>query len=92
MSDAILNSAAPSPEKNLPTVNVELRQDQTDQVAGLTPGMQIKVTMTGKVTNVGTRQPYDPGSSGFVGDLSFEMDSVKIEEDESGSMTNLLDD
>lgn len=91
MKGDLLTSPAPSPEKNPPIVTIQLKQDQVQQIAGIEPGMQVKVQLSGKVVTASTREPFDPQTEGFVGDLTLEMDSVEISEDQSGTMQNLLD-
>lgn len=77
MADEVL--AAPSPEKNLPTLSLTLRQKETKEVANMKPGDPIRVEVQGILKSVELREPYMESSDDFVGSISVECNSIVAE-------------
>lgn len=88
---AMVDVAAPSPEKNPPRVRVEFSKRDVKQLVGMKPGAVVTLTITGKVVEVNVREPYDE-ETGFVGDLVVEAKTTKLKDVTKSSVADLVDD
>lgn len=87
MADTV--TAAPSPEKNPPRIDIELKQRETKGLDGLKPGDKVRVTIEGTITEINLREPYSESSEKYVGRLTMESKSTVVKEDVTGTMADL---
>lgn len=92
MSDAVV--AAPSPEKNLPVLRVELRQKEVKGLEGMKPGDAISVEVLGKLKSIELREPYSKSKDDYVGYIEVECEAVDAEApevDEGAEFADMAD-
>ena len=75
---------APSPEKNLPILRVELRQKETKGIDGIKPGSDLVLQVKGKLKSIELREPYSESSDKYTGCIEIECDSVQVEKPADG--------
>ncbi len=83
---------APSPEKNPPRVDIELKQGDVKGVSGLKPGDKVKVVLYGEITEINIREPYSDSPDKYVGRVTLESTRTTISEDASATMSALADE
>lgn len=89
---AVIGAVDSSLEKRLPTVHLELNDEQTKAFAGFKPGQTIKLVLVGKVESLTQRKPYDPEQRGVEGSCCVEIKEMAVERYQKNQFEELMED
>lgn len=74
MADSSIKAV--SPEKNPPTIRLDLTQAQAKALSGSKPGAIIRLKIKGKLTSIELREPYEESKEKYVGYMSLEIQDM----------------